>query len=169
MGFGSVGGRFICQTESSTADPPSPFHVFSSLCRSGQHSWEGLTVSAQSTAPCAAPSLPKPALPGKPVASQFVDGNPPSAARSRASLLWGHLGSQEWKGRALPHLTQACPARGHVSLPQQCAQGMRTETLALLSWPSSPGADEHPGWHQRGQHTKRHRRDSFVDGDVRIY
>lgn len=55
-------------------------------------------------------SLPKPAPPRKPIASQLVDGNPLSAATSWASLLWSYLGNQKWKGQALPHLTQACLA-----------------------------------------------------------
>lgn len=132
--------------------------------------WEGHVVSGQSTEPSAPsphpsqPRLESPLLPS-------LGGNPLSADRSLASLLWSHLENQEWKGQVFPHLRQACLASGHVALPQRCPQGMRTETLALPGWCSElwrgrtsqagTSTDSTPQRHLRGSQ-RRKRENLFV-------
>ena len=67
-----------------------------------------------------APCLNQPHLESPSLPSQFVDGNPLSAARSQASWLWGPLGNREQKKKLVLTGRRPAPPKARCLAPAAC-------------------------------------------------
>lgn len=115
---------------SSSPGPPLPFHLFAGLLPVRK----GLGPRASPPPPRAAPSLPEPAPPRKPGPSIPVCGwKRPLSCQVTGKSALGSPGEPGAEEMSWSSCDAGLPRLRPVTLPEQHAQGLRTETSALPS------------------------------------